>query len=123
MAKKTKKQSTHMATYEIDIAQEFKDVKNEIVGLKHEISSWQKTVEKQLTKLNDNMDRVLSIIAEHEGRLTKLEHASIETSVRREELSNKAKLGWMALKVGLGVGALFASVAGCGVILKLLAIF
>ena len=56
-------------TFELDIAQEFKDVKHEIVGLKNEISNWQKTVEKQLTKLNDNMEKVLNTLADHELRL------------------------------------------------------
>lgn len=55
--------------FELDIAQEFKDVKHEIVGLKNEISNWQKTVEKQLTKLNDNMEKVLNTLADHELRL------------------------------------------------------
>lgn len=108
------------ASYEIDIAQEFKDVKQEIVGLKNEISGWQKTVERQLTKLNDNMERVLNTIAEHEGRITKLEQDALKQETRKETVSDMAKFGWIAAKFLLAVGAIIGSVGGCGWILKML---
>ena len=108
------------ASYEIDIAQEFKDVKQEIAGLKNEISGWQKTVEKQLSKLNDNMERVLNTIAEHEGRITKLEQDALKQVTRRETMTDMAKFGWIAAKILLAVGAIIGSVGGCGWILKLL---
>lgn len=37
--------STKSAAYEVDIGQEFKDVKNEISGLKQEIFAWRNTVD------------------------------------------------------------------------------
>jgi len=59
---------------------------------------------------------------EHETRLNKLETADAKAEVRQEEMSNKAKVGWMCIKVGLGVGAIIGAVGGCGLILKLLQI-
>ena len=59
---------------------------------------------------------------EHETRLSKLETTSVKAEVKREELSNKAKIGWLFLKFGLGVGAIIGAVGGCGLILKLLQI-
>ena len=59
---------------------------------------------------------------EHETRLSKLETTNAKSEVRREDLSNKAKMGWLCLKVGLGVGAIIGAVGGCGLILKLLQI-
>ena len=50
----------NLATYDVDIGQEFKDVKNAISGLKQEIFAWRNTVDNQLTKLNSNMEKVLS---------------------------------------------------------------
>ena len=85
--------------------------------------------DRQLTTLNDNMKSVMNTIAkheyrftEHETRLSKLETTNVKSEVRREDLSNKAKMGWLCLKVGLGVGAIIGAVGGCGLILKLLQI-
>lgn len=85
--------------------------------------------DRQLTTLNDNMKSVMDTIAkheyrftEHESRLSKLETTNVKAEVRHEELSNKAKIGWLCLKVGLGVGAIIGAVGGCGLILRLLQI-
>ena len=59
---------------------------------------------------------------EHETRLSKLETTSMKSEVKCEELSNKAKIGWLCLKFGLGAGAVIGAVGGCGLILKLLQI-
>ena len=59
---------------------------------------------------------------EHETRLSKLETTSVKVEAQREELSNKAKIGWLCLKFGLGAGAVIGAVGGCGLILKLLQI-
>ena len=109
-------------TFELDIAQEFKDVKHEIVGLKNEISNWQKTVEKQLTKLNDNMEKVLNTLADHELRLDQLEKNALVHDTQVQTISNIAKFGWTAAKILLGVGAMIGAVGGCGWILKVLEI-
>ena len=71
-------------TFEVDIAQEFRDVKSSIEEgnakltarldqFKAEIAGWKSVFDTQLTKLNDNMDKALSTIADHEARLTKIE--------------------------------------------------
>lgn len=145
MAKKTNKRAVRAAkaratTYEIDIAQEFKDVKLDFKDFKTELSNkldktnqklddWKTVFDRQLTTLNDNMKSVMDTIAkheyrftEHETRLNKLETIGVKAEVRREDLSNKAKVGWLCLKVGLGVGAIIGAVGGCGLILKLLQI-
>ena len=109
-------------TFEIDIGQEFKDVKHAIIGLKNEITNWQKIVEKELSKLNDNMERVLNQIADHEGRITKLEQDNLKSETRKETISDMAKFGWTAAKILLGVGAIIGAVGGCGWILKILSI-
>ena len=59
---------------------------------------------------------------EHETRLSKLETTSVKAEVKREEISNKAKIGLLCLKYGLGVGAIIGAVGGCGLILKFLQI-
>ena len=59
---------------------------------------------------------------EHETRLSKLETTSVKAEVKREELSNKAKIGLFCLRVGLVVGGIIGAVGGCGLILKFLQI-
>ena len=51
----------------------FDRLENKLDVFKDEINAWKQEFVKQLTKLNTNMESVLSTIAEHESRLTKLE--------------------------------------------------
>lgn len=120
LTKKRVAKRTTTSTFNVDIAQEFKDVKTEIGGLKNEISQWRNTVDVQLTRLNTNMDKVLSQIADHEGRITDLEKKSTQDQTRRETLSEAAKFGWVAAKLILAIGAIIGSVGGCAWVLKLL---
>lgn len=110
--------ATKSAAYEVDIGQEFKDVKNEISGLKQEIFAWRNTVDNQLTKLNSNMDRVLNQIADHEGRLTRLETEATKTEGKREAISDVAKFGWWAAKIVFLAGAVIGSIWGAGAVWK-----
>lgn len=41
----TSRRHANIATYDVDIGQEFKDVKNAISGLKQEIFAWRNTVD------------------------------------------------------------------------------
>ena len=77
---------------------------------------------KQLTKLNTNMEQVLGQLADHEGRITKLEQKHIKSEARSETISDMAKFGWTAAKIALAVGAVIGAVGGCGWILKILAV-
>ena len=127
-------------TFDVDIAQEFKEVKSDFKEFKNELSSkiddtnkklddtnkkladWTLMVDRQLTQLNTNMDKVLSQIADHEGRITSLEKKSTQDQTRRETISEIAKFGWTAAKLILATGAVIGAVGGCGWILKLLGI-
>lgn len=84
MTKKTTKKrfavkAARATTFEIDIAQEFKDVKEAIFSLKDDLNEWKAIFNTQLEKLNTNMEHVLSKIADHEGRISKLETDSLKT--------------------------------------------
>lgn len=92
-------------TYDVDIAQEFRElrkqntelrdgmnkqntdlrqdlnklnesVRTEIQALKDTISTQNHLFERELGKLNSNMEKVLSTLADHESRLTSLEQKS-----------------------------------------------
>lgn len=120
--KRTKNVATskrNKASYEVDIAQEFKDVKNELKSLKTEITGWKSSFDLQLTKLNDNMEKVLSTIADHERRLTELEQISTKNKIKKETLGELAKFCWWAAKWVFAVGILFGAAYGTG-ILKLI---
>ena len=68
------------------------------------------------------MESVLNTIAEHEGRITKLEQVALKSETRRETVSELSKFGWIAAKIALAVGAIIGAVGGCGWILKVLSI-
>ena len=138
--KKHAARSTKASTFEIDIAQEFKDVKKtfsekldrldaKLDGFKEEISAWRSIFETKLTELNSNMKGVLERLTqhdyrftEHDSRIKKLEDGNVKTETRRETISDVAKFGWIAAKIVLIVGALIGSVGGSAWILKLLGI-
>ena len=120
-------------TYDIDIAQEFKDIKNEFKSefkeIRTKLDEWKTVFDRQLTQLNDNMKNVMEKIAQHEFRFTEyekrirtLEDTGIKTDTRNKTMTDMAKFGWTAAKVLLIVGALIGAVGGCGWLLKVLAI-
>lgn len=80
-------------------------------------------MEVQLSKLNDNMERVLDKLLDHEARLSRLETKNIKNEAQKETLTEMAKFGWMAAKVLIGVGAVIGAVGGCGWVLKLFEVF
>lgn len=120
-------------TYDVDIAQEFKDIKHTFAErldkIESKLDDWKTIFDRQLTQLNDNMKNVMDKLAQHEFRFTQheerirtLEDTSIKADTRNETISDMAKFGWIAAKIALLVGALIGSVGGCGWILKMLGI-
>ena len=120
-------------TYDVDIAQEFKDVKstfsNRLDKIESKLDEWKTVFDRQLTQLNDNMRNVMEKIAQHEFRFTEhdkrirnLEDTSIKTETRDKTVSDLAKFGWFAAKFLISVGAIIGAVGGCGWILKFLQI-
>ena len=125
-------------TYEIDIAQEFKDVKTtfsdglsrldaKLDAFKLEISGWKSIFDTKLTELNHNMKTVLDKIAEHElrfnehnNRIKALEDSKMVDATRKETMSEMAKFGWLAAKVLFCAGAIVGALGGCGLIFKTL---
>lgn len=98
--------------YEVDIGQEFKDVKQAIFSLKDDLNEWKSIFNTQLDKLNTNMEHVLSKIADHEGRITKLETDSLKSETKKQTISELSKFGWWAAKLLLGAGIIIGSVLG-----------
>ena len=113
-----------VATYEVDIAQDIKEMKqefrHEFKELRKDLNEWKTIFDRQLTKLNDNMEQVLSQIADHEARITELEKTKVVQDTKTGVKSEMIKLGWMAAKWVLAAGILVGSVIGTGGALKLL---
>lgn len=63
-----------LATYDVDIAQEFKDVKtafsNRLDKIEAKLDEWKTVFDRQLTELNVNMKNVMDKLAQHEFRLS-----------------------------------------------------
>lgn len=107
---------------ELMMEERFDRLESKLDGFKDEINAWKQEFVKQLTKLNTNMEQVLSQIADHEGRITKLEKDTLKSETRRETVSDMTKFGWLAAKFLLAVGAIIGAVGGCSWVLKLLSI-
>jgi len=58
------------------------------------------------------MEKVLSQIADHEGRITKLETDALKTEVKKETVSELAKFGWWAAKALIGAGIVIGGILG-----------
>ena len=121
--KKVLRATKKTATYDVDIAQEFRDVKADFKDLKIELSNklditnqkldtWISTVREELSKLNTNMEKVLSQIADHEARIGELERGKLKSDTQKETISNLASFGWWAAKAFIGAGILIGSVLG-----------
>ena len=121
-------------TYDVDIAQEFKDVKTTFASrldkIELKLDDWKTIFDRQLTQLNDNMKSVMDKIAQHEFRFTEhdkrirdLEDGSLKSETRKEvvkeTVSHLASFGWLAAKALLVVGAVIGSVGGCSWILRI----
>ena len=118
-------------TFEVDIAQEFRDVKSSIEEgnakltarldqFKAEIAGWKSVFDTQLTKLNDNMDKALSTIADHEARLTKIEEEHLKQQVQKQTVSEMSKLMFFVAKSLIGAGILIGSILGTAQAWKML---
>ena len=120
--KRVSKAAAPSSSVETFIEARFDRLENKLDDFKDEINAWKQEFVKQLTKLNTNMESVLNTIAEHEGRITKLEQSALKSETRRETVSELSKFGWTAAKLLLGVGAVIGAVGGCGWVLKLISI-
>lgn len=116
MAKKRKavasKRSKVHDTYDVDIGQEFRDVKTAISKLRDDLNDWKNIFNAQLTKLNDNMTSVLNTLANHEQRLTELEQKTLKSETKTQTIGEMTKIGFWALKTAIGAGILIGSVLG-----------
>lgn len=72
---KTKRQVAKDSPLSVEtfIGSRFDKLESKLDDFKDEINAWKQEFVKQLTKLNTNMESVLNTIADHEGRITKLE--------------------------------------------------
>lgn len=111
------------ATFEVDIEAEFRAVKESIKegnekltarldAFKSEIAGWKSVFDTQLTKLNDNMDKALSTIADHEARLTKIEEDYLKQQVQKQTVSEMSKLMFFVAKSLIGAGIVIGGVLG-----------
>ena len=111
-------------TYEVDIAQDIKEMKqefrHEFKELRKDLDEWKTIFDRQLTKLNDNMEQVLSQLADHEARITELEKNKTAQEAKTSARTEMVKLGWMAAKWVLAAGILVGGVFGAGGALKFL---
>ena len=101
-----------MTNVESFIENRFDRLEDKLDSFKDEINSWKQEFVKQLTKLNTNMESVLSQIAEHEARITRLEEGKLKSDAQKQTISEMAKFGWWAAKILLGAGALIGSILG-----------
>ena len=111
------------SSFETDIAQEFRDVKRAIADsnaavterinqLTERISQQNRLFERELTKLNQNMESVLRTIADHENRLTQLEAKHIASESKEKTVGEMAKVGWFLAKFVLAAGVVIGGVLG-----------
>jgi len=111
------------ASFETDIAQEFRDVKQAIAdsnalvnerisGLAKEINSQNRLFERELTKLNQNMENCLKTISNHEFRITQLETKNTISETKTKTVSEMAKVGWFLAKFVLAAGVVIGGVLG-----------
>lgn len=110
-------------TFEMDIQQEFRDIKKMILDSNQEMSEritklsdrineQNRLFERELTKLNQNMEQVLSRIADHEARITSLETSKVQNDAKSKTLGECARFGWFIARWVLGAGIVLGSVLG-----------
>lgn len=111
------------SSYETDIAQEFRDVKkaiadsnaavnDKIAQLAERINQQNLLFERELTKLNQNMESVLRTIADHELRITQLESKRTAQETKERTVDEMAKVGWFLAKFVLAAGVVIGGVLG-----------
>ena len=122
MEKKIKR--VKATSYEVDIAQDIKEMKqefrHEFKELRKDLDEWKVIFDRQLTKLNDNMDKALSAIADHEARLMKLEKRDLVDEAKTSARAEMVKLGWAAAKWVLAAGVIIGGTFGVGSVIKFL---
>lgn len=101
-----------VSTYDVDIGQEFKDIKSAIQHFRDDLNEWKAIFNSQLTRLNDNMASALKTISNHEIRLTELENKALMSETEKKTISEMAKFGWWVAKALIGATILVTSVLG-----------
>ena len=106
MKRRVAKTTRKNTTYDVDIAQEFNDVKqtfasrmdkldNKLDAFKDEISAWRSIFESKLTELNTNMKTMLERLAQHDFRFTEHEkRISTLWMVGSKSTYRHRHLGW-----------------------------
>jgi len=99
------------ASYEVDIGEEFKTVKEEIKILSGKFDLFTNAVKIELEKLNRNMAGVLEKIADHEARLSTLEKEKETKEIRRgfaKDVAQRVKqIAVWAVSAGVFAAAYF----------------
>ena len=119
-----------LATYDVDIAQEFKDVKtafsNRLDKIEAKLDEWKTVFDRQLTELNVNMKNVMDKLAQHEFRLSEhdqriktLEDGSIKSETKEKTMSEAKSFMWLVAKAALLVGVIIGSAGGIKMIWSL----
>ena len=117
-------------TFNVDIAEEFNEIKNTLTvglnrldekldGFKNEINAWKQEFVKQLTILNNNMDKVISTIANHEIRITEIERKNLEETTKSKTIHELTKLMWFIAKGLITVGIVAGGIFGTAGALKI----
>ena len=96
----------------------FDRLEDKLDGFKDEINAWKQEFVKQLTKLNDNMDKVISTIANHEIRITEIERKNLENTTKSKTIHEITKLVWFIAKGLIGIGIVIGGVFGTAGALK-----
>lgn len=110
-------------TFEVDIAAEFREVKESIASLADEFRQWRDVFNTQLTKLNLMMEQTLAKLADHESRISLLEMKTSKhlTQVEAAAGATKFWLPWLGWAFKAGVAACL--IVGSAKVAKVIGIF
>ena len=110
-------------TFEVDIAAEFREVKESIASLADEFRQWRDVFNTQLTKLNLMMEQTLAKLADHESRISLLEMKTSKhlTQVEAAAGATKFWLPWLGWAFKAGVAACL--LVGSAKVAKVMGIF
>jgi len=110
-------------TFEVDIAAEFREVKQSIASLADEFRQWRDVFNTQLTKLNLMMEQTLAKLADHEARISLLETKTDKhiTQVETAAGTTKFWLPWLGWAFKAGVAACL--LVGSAKVAKVIGIF
>ena len=117
-------------TFDVDIAQEFHELRKQnsalqqdVQSLKDTINGWKSSFDRQLDKLNSNMERVLNQIADHEMRLTNLELKARDCEVEKGVWAKVKKASFNSLVWFFWAGVVVSAAYGVKPALKVFNLF